>query len=344
MLIQPDLGLVPTLARGGGEPKEMLSVRRDDGGKTYVKINYSSLSIILTCMRKSQLSLAMGLRSKSESPALIFGTAVHKALEIFYREPVGNRQLPSNFALTADLMVSHNAEHDQPHFLYRAIRAFLNLAEPMRMLPERDKRSLQSGIWTLVHYFTTYIDDPFVVCADAKGPITERTCEALLYDSPELAITFFGTIDVVLRNVKTNVVLPSDHKTFSSHAADFFKRCKPNLQYSGYIWLAQECLGLDVNTFMVNGVEVKARPVTARGSPPNFPRQVTRRTSEDLEEFKESVVWGVKAYVAALEGGVWVQGDVNACAMYNGCQFQQVCEVPRSIRPNVIEANFNGGL
>lgn len=340
MKITPDLGR-PALERAPGPAKEMLSVR-DEAGKLHFRINYSSLSIILTCMRKSELALLRGIKARAESPATLFGTAIHKALEVFYREPPENRQIPANFASNADLMIAGQFEND--HFLYRAIAAFLKAAEPLRVLPESDKRSLSAGVWTLGHYFKTYIADPFVICSDDKGPMTERFCEIVLHDSPTLKITYFGTLDVILKNTQTNLILPGDHKTFSSNPSDFYKRVKPNHQYTGYVMLANEALGLSCDTFLVNGLQVKPRPVTARGGPPNFPRQPTRRTAEDIAEFKQAVVWACEQYAAAMKSGFWAMGDVNACAMYNGCQFQKVCEVPKSIRESVLSADFLEGV
>lgn len=343
MLIQPDLGR-PTPERASGPAKEMLSVIQDNG-RTHVRINYSSLSILLTCMQKANFALHRGLRSKTESPAIVFGLGIHKALEVFYREPRESRTLLSNLGEHLDRLRADQelAEDPSEHFLLRAGRAFLREAAPLRVLPDSDKRSLSAGLWALTHYFKTYIDDPFVVYEDFQGPITERTCEALLHESGELKITFFGTIDVVLRNDRTGVILPTDHKTFSSAAGDFYKRLKPNHQYTGYVWLTREALGLDVDTFLVNGIQVKPRPVTARGTPPNFPRQPTRRTAEDISDFKKTVIWAVKQYLQASQDKLWPMGDVNACSMYNGCQFQTACEVPQAVRENVISANFSEG-
>jgi hypothetical protein len=342
MKVTPELGFALP-ERTEPSDKEMLSVRLVDG-KYFVRINYSSLAVIQTCLRKAELMLYEKFRSKVESPATLFGTAVHKALEVFYSAPREERMIPVNFAERADVMIEGpDAGPTSSELLFRCIRTFLTHAEPLRALPDNDKRSLSAGVWLLCHYFRTYIDDPFTVLTDERGPITERFCESILLDSAELQITYFGTVDVVLRNDRTGVILPCDHKTSSVVGNEFYSRLKPNAQYSGYCWLAQNALGLDVDSFLVNALQVKSRPVTARGGPPQLPRQVTKRTQADLAEFKESVIHGVRTYIRATQERLWVLGDVNSCSMYGGCTFLPVCSSPAEIRKNVLEANFVKG-
>ena len=338
--IVPELG-ISMPERTEVSTKEMLTARRGLAGKWFVRTNYSSISIVQSCMRKAQLSLKEGYRTKAESPALVFGTAVHKALEVFYTGEREERILPTNFAKNADLILADANQSDE--LVYRAIRAFVHQAEPLRALPDTDKRSLSSGVWLLTHYLTSYIDDPFVIMRDERGPLTERFCEAVLFDSAELQITYFGTLDVILQNAATGVILPGDHKTSSVVGNDFYARLKPNHQYSGYVWLAQNALKLECDAFLVNCLQVKARPLTARGGPPQFPRQVTKRTVADLSEFREAVIWAVRQYVTALETGVWPIGEVNSCAMYGGCQYLPVCSSPAEIRANVLDASFLKG-
>jgi len=342
MIISPDLGQT-SLDIEKGPTKEMLSVRSDSVGKYYVRINSSSLSVIQTCARKSQYALSWGLKSKTQSPATLFGSAIHKALECFYSLPREMRILPRDFAKQTDLLIPQGAEAAKlaaSHPLYACIDAFLCKALPLRVLPDSDKRSLSAGVWSLTHYFTTYVDDPFVVRTDASGPITERFCEAVLHDSDELQITYFGTIDCVLENSHSGVVLPCDHKTTSILGSDFYTRLNPNAQYSGYIFLAQQCLGIETDSFLVNALQVKPRPTTARGTPPNFVRQVTKRTPDDIAEFKESVVHSVRSYLSSLINNTWPLGDVNACSMYGGCTFHNICSAPRSLRSDVISATY----
>lgn len=337
-IITPDFGQSPRSLATDAPAKVMLSVERD-GNQTLVRINSSSLSLLQTCARKSFYSLKEGWKSKAGSPPLIFGSAVHKALEVFYSHPKSERTLPDNFIENAVGMAQRQPAPNS-HFLYEAIASFLKEAETLQGLSEREPRSLVSGCWMLTHYFTTYLHDAYVIYSDASGPFTERTAEAVLYEDGGLKIIVFGTIDFILRNEVTGELLPGDHKTTSRMGADFFNRIKPNHQYTGYLYLANKALGMTCENFLVNGLGVKAKPVTPRGGPPTFSRQITNRSGEDFLEFKDAVYWAVTSYLEWSRTNIWPIGSVDACSSWGGCQFLEVCTAPNELRNNMLESKF----
>lgn len=341
-IVTPDFSeCAPTIERAN--PKEMLTVKETPEGRE-VRINSSSLGIILSCPRKAYYVLHRNLKSRTESPALIFGTAIHKALEVFYSHPRSVRNIPPNFKERSDLMAYASPEEREQkaaeHFLYAAVDAFVTAAQPLQQLPDTDKRSIANGVWILQEYFKTYINDPYVVYSDANGPVTERTFDLELVKRPGLTIILFGTIDVVLKHELNGNILPADHKTSSIVGSDFFNRLKPNHQYTGYLLGTQKVLGLDTNEFLVNCVQVKERPKTARGSAPHFPRQPTNRSEADIVEFIDAVEEAVTNYLRWMDTKKWPLGHVDACTMWGGCQFLEVCSAPGALRENLIDAKF----
>lgn len=324
-------------APADSSPKQMISVERD-GTQALVRINSSSLSVIQTCARKAKLSLFERWHSRSPSKALTFGSAVHKALEVFYSHSCRERTLPDNFAETAALLVDATFEPPK-HFLYDALKAFVAAADPLRVIPDTDKNSIPSGLWMLTHYFTGYLNDIYVIHSDEQGPLTERTFSLPFYEDSHLRIELFGTIDFVMRNEATGELLCGDHKTTSQLGMDFLNRCKPNHQYTAYIIGAQRVLGIPGENFMINGLQSKARPLRS-GGPPSFTRQITRRTPEDIAEFSTSLQWAVRSYLTWSETGEWPIGSVDACAMWGGCSYLEVCSAPNELRQNILEAKF----
>lgn len=266
---------------------------------------------------------------------------MHKGVEVFYHQPRGDRFVPDNFEEVALNMV-HGIAAPEQHFLYDAISAFIKEAEPLKSLPDTDKRSLSSGVWVLGHYFRTYINDVYEIYRDDEGPVTERTFEAVLFEKPDLKVIVFGTIDFILRNMVTGSILCGDHKTSSQMGPDFFARVKPNHQYSAYIFGAQKVLNIDSEDFLINGIQTKSRPLTPRGGPPTFVRQITKRTEQDIAEFTEVVEWSVRNYLTWEEKNVWPLGNVDSCAMWGGCQYLDVCSAPNELRQNILEAKFSG--
>lgn len=325
--------LIPAL------PKEMISVRKLDDGRRLVRINSSSLDVIQNCMRKAQLLLHEGWKPEVEGPALTFGSAIHAALEVYYQGKIEERTVPS-----LEDLERMTYGHGVPDSLCtRAFAAFMKKAEPLSALPEGDKRHPLNGAWILWNYFKAYKDDPYVCYVDEEGPFVERGFSFVLHSDSEKVIELFGTIDIVFWHIDTGRRLPGDHKTTSSFGfgdSNYFDREKPNHQYTGYLMGAREVFGVESSEFCVNVVEVKAKPKTARGTPPSFPRQITSRSKEDFAEFTEVVVDSVSRYLRAMDTGIWPLGPVGACNSYGSCQYRQVCSAPPSLRNNILTSKF----
>lgn len=338
--ITPDFSQVSAPLKAE-KPKVMLSVERN-GEQTHVRINASSLSVIQTCPRKSYYLLHEKWKSMTTSKALVYGTAIHKALEVFYSHSKRDRSIPIDFEEVAPTLAqcSDAPKALESHFLYDSILAFVAAAEPLRSLPDTDECSIVSGIWVLMHYFKVYLHDPYVVHSDDQGPMVERSFSIPYYEDSKLRITLFGTIDLILKNEATQEIIPSDHKTASRMGNDFLNRIKPNHQYTAYLIGANTAFGLSGENFMVNGIQKKARPLTSRGGPPTFTRQITRRSEEDFQEFKEALRWSVHSYLTWMESGVWPIGVVDACASYGSCQYLEVCGAPNELRQNILDAKF----
>lgn len=320
-------------------PKEMLSVRQV-GEKTYVKVNSSSLDVMQSCWRKAHYLLERGLKENLEKPATLFGSAIHKALEVYYSAPRQERVIPTHFEKNMELLAA-TGELVSQDVVYRAAKAFMDKAQPLKNLHEANKRSLENGIYLLMTYFKQYESDPFVVMQDDQGPMVERTFEIPLYDDEILHIDIFGTIDLVLKNEQTGTILITDHKTSSIMGNDFYARLKPNHQYTIYLMGAQRALGLNTDSFMVNGLQVKERPKTSRGGPPTLIRQITTRDENDMLELTHTLIQYVAQYLGNRQVGFWPLGPVMSCTAYGACQYQEVCSSPKQIRENIIKARFS---
>lgn len=328
-VVTPDFSSV-NLKKKNENHKEMLSI---SGEK--IRINSSSLNLIQTCPRKAFYSLHEGYKSKAVSMPLVFGSAVHKAMEVFYSYSGKERELPADFESNVELMSQGDVPQEK-HFIYDALFAFMKAGDELRLLPDTDKRSIASGLWMLSHYFQNYLHDKYVIYRDEHGPFTERSFSINLTETIEL----FGQIDFVFKDEVTGLLLPGDHKTSSRLGSEFFNRTKPNHQFTGYLYAAREAFGIDTEFFLINGLMVKSRPLTARGSPPSFTRQITRRTKEDFEEFKDVVREAVGNYLRWMDWNRWPLGPVDACANYGGCQYLDVCSQSPEIRQNILDAHF----
>lgn len=322
-------------------PKEMLTHSVLPDGRDHFRINFSSLSVMQECWRKVQYSLVRGLRPQLESPATLFGSAIHKGLETFYRGKRTERKLPTRYA---EIMEQIGCGHWEPEWadnlLLSAARSFVLKAAPLSALADDNKRSIHTGVWMLRHYFERYLTDEYVIMEDAQGPIVERSFSMEILSDLQMVIEAFGTIDFVMKSDVTGLILPGDHKT-SSSLYQFYDMVSPNFQYTMYSWAARKVLGVESDCFLVNALEVKAPPKTAKGSPPNFIRQVTTRTQEHYDELKDAITLACLIYRANKKADTWPMASPGPCTgKYGTCQYHEVCSAPLALKENIISAKF----
>lgn len=268
-----------------------------------VFINSSSADIIQTCRRKAYYSIHMDYRpSSGDSTALSFGSAIHKALEEFYRAGPGERSID------------------------KCVDAFVACASGTKLieLASDDKRSISNGKRIIEKYFSVYRDDPWIAVTDEHGPFVERSFE-IAVDSE---INIFGQIDCLLKNVETGEIVVCDHKTSSSLGTDFMNRIKPNLQFSTYAWAARQ-LGWDVKRVMINGIQV-AKTKT------DLVRVFTERNQEDFNEMMETYNDSIEMMRQARNTNKWPLNS-TACSHYGGCQYREVCSLPADQRDNALD-------
>lgn len=281
--------------------KRMLVVTPDND----VLINSSSADVIQTCRRKAYYQLHLGARAESEdSTALLFGSALHKAMEAFYLAPPESRSQQS------------------------CVDAFVDYASATKLaeLPSDDKRSIANGLKIIDKYYSTYKDDPWVTVVDTSGPVVERSFQ--LPVDPYRWLYIHGQIDCLLKNTETGEIVVCDHKTSSSLGTDFMNRIKPNLQFSTYAWAARQ-MGFEVSRVMVNGIQV-AKTKT------DLVRVFTERTKEDFDEMIQTYLDSSDLYFKARHDNKWPLNS-TACSHWGGCQYREVCSLPVAQRKNALE-------
>jgi hypothetical protein len=135
-----------------------------------VRINYSSLELINTCPRKANYILNQNLIDEDEGEALVFGSAIHKALESWYALPTQSRLLDTANEKIAKLWEAGNQDglselrEGSP---LEAIRQFIIRAAPLRGNDD-SKRSIEVGCKILRAYFKHYAGDMLEIIPTLK--------------------------------------------------------------------------------------------------------------------------------------------------------------------------------
>lgn len=321
------------------EPKEMLAVRPMADGRTEIRINHSSYSLISLCKRKAHYALNRGLFSPNENEATLFGRAIHGALEVWYSAARGARTKASSECDDSLALMEAN-QAPVPHGRCTRCAAqsrFLEISAPLSGLDPSEKRSRRNGTSILDAYFDHYMHDPFVVWGDALGPMCERRLELVLADESDSRVTFFGTLDTVLQNEETGHIVICDHKTTSSLGQDFLQRIRPNFQYTGYMAAFRAAYPeIPTRTFLSNGILV-AKTKQA------FARQFTEIEDSLIAEWRTSLLDAAYDWWARskLEGvSQYTMNTPDPCTQWGGCSYRTICETPAHLRESVIAAQY----
>lgn len=319
------------------DPKEMLSIAPMPDGRTEIRINHSSYSLVSLCKRKAHYALQRGLVSNHESEATLFGRAIHAALEVWYSSPRTSRRSASP-ECDDSVALMESGQAPLPHG--RCVRcssqaAFLRVAEPLRALDPSSKRSLRNGTTILDAYFDHYADDPFVVLSDDIGPISERRLELVLAEESDSRVVFFGTMDTALKNEQSGHIVVTDHKTSSSLGQDFLQRISPNFQYVAYMAAFRKTYPqYDTRTFCSNGIAVLK---TKTG----FARQFVEIGDDMINEWRTSMLDVAYDWWARVQAdGPYPMNAPDPCTQWGGCQYRIICETPHALQESVIAAQY----
>ncbi len=284
--------------------KRMLEVKENR-----IYINSSSLSLIQTCMRKTKYRIERNIVGGSESPALLFGTAVHKALEKYYLEDTKEEET--------------------------LVLGFTEHAEPLKEIEKSDKHSIENGIELMKIYHETYKDDPWVIYKD----YVEKEFEYYAFTFLGYEVYIFGTIDAIMKNTLTFELAAWDHKTAARIDSSFAKKVRPNDQYTTYIAGANAAFDLNIDSLYQNGIQKKNvfGKTGKRLTEPELCRIKTSRDTDDINELYDSIRDSVRRYVKASETDTWPMSPGLNCHVFNGCQYHGICSSPKSMRENVIK-------
>jgi hypothetical protein len=279
----------------------------------------------------------MKLTNEDDSEAQTFGKAIHKALEHWYMLPEQSRQITDKESKMIDSLIGGLIPESTYPTALDSIMEFVKAAEPLRWLGDDDKRSLANGIKILKAYFKHYAEDGMEVYRDHNGePYVEKLVEGKLYEDDRVLIIFHGQIDLVLRNKISGLVSISDHKTTAALGKDFYNRISPNHQYTGYVWAANNILGLKTDSFLVNGIQVAK-------TKSEFARQLTTISEDDYQEMISAYVEASYRLIGAYESGNFPMTAPNPCAAYGGCQYLDVCQAPKTLQKNILEGKYGSG-
>lgn len=281
----------------------------------------TSLSALMTCPRLYQYSILQGYQPRAESVHLVFGIALHSALETYDRER----------ALGLD--------HDQATCA-AVKRAFVDtwkfdLRRPWTSDdPAKNRDSL---IRSIVWYLSQFADDPAETIILRNGkPAVELSFRFDLDIESGLTSEQYllcGHLDRFVEFEKKIWVL--DRKTTKYGLDDsYFDKYSPDNQMTIY-YIAGQLIYEDrpIAGLIIDGLQIGA-------SFTRFRRGLVYRTKSQIEEY----LTDLRHYLALAElyakQNYWPQ-NTKSCQQYGGCPFRKVCGASPEVRQPLLNGLFH---
>lgn len=279
-------------------------------------IDNTALATYMTCPKKFEYAMLMHRRGEGlPSPALAYGTAWHKALEVHYKLGGGPADRERNRDAVRTRVTLLGVESDRVDD-YRTLD---------RLLLEYDKYVARWGM-------------PLQEDAQTVGwpeqPLVEIATEVTW---PGARHPYAGKIDRIVK--AQGLFFVEDHKTTSRWSSNYFRQFELKNQMIGYAFIGQLLTGIPIS-----GVRINAH--VCRKSDSQFERQTISFSQDRLEEWARNY----NAWITRIENDVLVQptlGDMafirnfDACdGKYAMCSYAGVCSSSPQIRHKVLEQDF----
>lgn len=279
------------------------------------------------CRWRWDLNYNRGIQKKKHGTPLRFGSMVHDALEVWYKPGIERGTHPTE--------------------------TFKRLyAESLKTNPKSGSWS-EEGDWDeigelgeamLDHYVEYYGTDPLIEVISPEQPFQIDIHDPI---TGEYVVTAVGTIDVIIRDLKTGKIGLLEHKTYKSIKTDFLAIDEQASTYWALAgpWMVQQGIleeGEHID-FMLYNILRKAKPdprdknekgqylnkngsVSKRQPPPFFKRYPVYRDPSDRQIFINRLIMEAREIKRAREGDLDIFKNPTHMCPYD-CDFFDVCEI-----------------
>lgn len=340
-----DLGLDTVVTHIPADPtlpiRKLLTPVPDEPGNYTLCIDNSSLENFEVCSRLAEYHLVESREPATPSPALSFGGALHKGLEIIYRHGISE----SSISIAKDVIQQHFFKHPTAPDEYRSVDFCLRVLDG---------------------YLAMHPVELFSIVNDAVGPWVERSFrlplgaldinatvpypwQQLCTEKPhtncinlpgasegffigKIYILWTGRIDMVIDwDGKTWVL---DHKTTSRGGESFYDDFYLSQQMIGYTWAGQQLLNRQIAGVVVNAFEVR-RP-TKTGNAITYNRRRYEYTPEQLTEWEHNTLTLVTDFLHHLRRGYFPMETKWCFGKYGKCKYFDICRLPSAQRKTAL--------
>ena len=334
-----------------GAFRRMLSRRTGSAFDYDLDIDNSSLSTFLSCPRSYEFNVIYG-RDTAYRDALNYGSAIHHALEHFYRHdaPLESDDVDDPSTVLGVLRRAFLAKPTDSD----SWRTFEHAAESMRryirwheqmpawtLVEHNDQRAVELAFRIpLFVYEVGRVDHPqiapwppFLVADATPGAVSELNNALGVTAVRRIHVNYTGKIDMIVEQDGSLAIV--DHKTTSVEGPSFWSQFTLSAQMLGYCWAATKLLQRPVRSAIIDALI--GRKPTRTGVPYEYARQRFHYSNEHVDEWRADVESHIRTLLDNFMTGTFPR-NTNSCYGKFSCQFRDVCPLPRNVQASALRS------
>lgn len=298
-----------------------------------LRLDNTTASIFQTCPRAAKFYTIHRKQRPGRAP-LVFGGAIHAALEVLYRDGFTAEKK----ALTALLdyidknPYSTTGEWRTPAYAIEAVQRYIAYWSLMDNLTPISPDWVEKAFALNIGTFEIKASLPY-----PTNQVTEEGSNEPLYIDT-LHVQYTGKLDIGATNGDPNEIFVVDHKTSSMGGATFFDDFELSQQTHGYQWAMQKILGRPVQGFILNALLI--RKPTRTGTGMEFDRKSYCYSQESILEWEQDMLQSVESYVNSLVHDTFPKYTAWCMGKYGKCQYHDVCTLPSAQRRFMLHSDF----
>tara|TARA_R100000664_G_scaffold1217_8_gene3252 strand:+ start:4089 stop:4976 length:888 start_codon:yes stop_codon:yes gene_type:complete len=280
-----------------------------DNKNRVIKLDNYSLSLFRECPRKYFNRIESGLTpetsSKSLAPELLFGIAIHRAMDTLFNEQ--------------DLDL--------------ACERFLDAYQPV---PEDTKRTPGRGVSIIEDYWERWSrenDRYELSVSEVKFEVNIGQVPSI-DGEPSYDVFYGGLIDKVL--MRNDQVLLMDHKTSSWESTYLIPAYAQSQQFKGYVWAARK-----LNAAFASCTQLIVDVLLIKPKNNDFFRSEIICNEDDLEEWREGILQTIQMMLMCKHTNTWPQFGKESCTNWNRlCPYFELCDAKKFLRRGMQESLY----
>jgi len=307
-------------------------LRPIEGNHYLLVLDNSAMEKFTTCPVAAYNYLCLRRQASAKNSALVFGGAIHQALEVLLLGPSASES-PEDFSLRQDAaIVKHFLENPTPVTDHRTAPLAMQVMKHYRV-----RQTFPDYEWEIKNKL---VEVPFELPLGVLN--VNANIQLPSWSEPRfvetVSVAWSGKIDAIAEcNSRVRVV---DHKTTSIAGDNFVQDFKLSNQTIGYVWAAQQLFpDLNVTGFCGNAIHLKKPGASGygsdlllkgpRGGDPslNFFRFYFEYSPERLVQWERNAISLCSDFVHCLVRNYFPSHTKWCFGKYGRCPYHDACVI-----------------